>query len=320
MKLLVTGGAGFIGSNFVNYCDQIGKEVCGVIDKLTYAADASRIPGHIQLLRQDIATTNLSFILEQTNPDVLVNFAAESHVDNSIAAVDEFIHSNYIGVHNILRHLRWYNKRYKKDIMLVQISTDEVWGDLPQDSTTAFNESDAIHPNNPYSATKAAADLLIQAFHRTYKDFPSIICRASNNFGPNQHFEKLLPTVITRAYNNEPIPVYGDGSNVREWLYVDDFSRGILAAIENVPPTAEVIGFGSNNTYSNIDTVKAVLKLMNKPESLISFVKDRKGHDRKYSVDYTKAITLAGWVPEMEFEAGLRIVIEDVLRRLQNFS
>lgn len=318
MRLLVTGGAGFIGSNFVNYCDQIGKEVCGVIDKLTYAADPSRIPEHIQLFRQDIATANLSYIFEKTDPDVIVSFAAESHVDNSITAVDAFIHSNYIGVHNILRHLRWYNQKFNKDIIYIQISTDEIWGDLPQESARQFNESDPIAPNNPYSATKAAGDLLIRAFYRTYGDFKSTICRASNNFGPNQHFEKLLPTVISKAYKNEPIPVYGDGSNVREWLYVDDFTRGILKAIEYAPHEAEVFGFGSNDTYSNIKIIKKVLKIMNKPESLISFVEDRKGHDRKYSVDYSKALGELGWLPETDFDIGLRIVVEDVLGRLQN--
>jgi len=244
--------------------------------------------------------------------------AHNSHVDNSITAVDEFIQSNYVGVHNILRHVRWFNQRFKKDILFCHISTDEVWGDLPQDSTRSFTEGDPIKPNNPYSATKAAADLLIQAFYHTYRDFKSIICRASNNFGPCQHFEKLLPTVIRKAHNNEPIPVYGDGSNVREWLYVDDFTRGILAAIEHIPPTAEVVGFGSSNAKSNIETVKEVLRIMKKPESLISFVEDRKGHDRRYSVDSSKALTLTGWAPEMKFEVGLRIVVEDVLERLKS--
>lgn len=318
MKLLVTGGAGFIGSNFVNYCIETGSAECYVVDCLTYAGDLGRIRHSIKFFEQDIATANMRYILQLVDPDAVVNFAAHSHVDNSIYSQEEFIHSNYTGVYNLLRSIRSYNERLNKDVLFCQISTDEVWGDLPEDSTRKFVECDPLKPNNPYAATKAAADLLIRAYSKTYNDFRSVICRASNNFGPGQHQEKLLPTIITKAYNNESLPIYGTGSNVREWLYVDDFSRGILKAL-NLPPyhqKALVLGFGSKNAVSNINVAKKVLKFMNKPNSLISFVEDRKGHDRKYSVNYEKAKTLLGWEPEVDLDSGLKIVIEDVVKRL----
>jgi len=320
MRFLVTGAAGFIGSNFVNHCLKTGREVCGVIDNLTYASDWRRIPTSVPLYRQSIEAATLKYIFEQTNPDVIINFSAETHVDNSIVGCNNFIASNYCGVHNILNHIREYQEKTRKQILLVHISTDEVYGDIPIDSRRKFKEDDPLKPNNPYAATKAAADLLIQAYHHTYKDFNYIICRAANNYGPNQHFEKLLPTIIRKALKDEPIPIYGDGSNVREWLWVDDFVKGILKVtdlfLQPHSATGKLFNFGSGVERSNLETVRTVLKLMDKPESLISFVEDRPGHDRKYAINWEKVNEITNWAPQANFEEGLKIVIADITERI----
>lgn len=323
MKILVTGGLGFIGSNAVDYFLENGHTVC-VVDKCTYAANKIDWAG-VNVYKVDISTCSWSYILNQENPDVIVSTAAETHVDNSITSATEFLQANITGVYKIVQGVQQYNKLHNKNILFCHISTDEVYGDIDIDSNREFHEFDPLKPNNPYSATKAAADLLIAAMHHTYKDFDYLICRASNNYGPRQHLEKFLPTVISSVLLGKKIPVYGTGSNVREWLWVKDFCSGILAAIkqymqfpEQFESGSRVLNFSSNVRKRNIDVVKEVLNLMNKDDSLISYVPDRPGHDRKYAVNSTLARSFLGWNPQMLFLDGLCIVVDDIEKRLKN--
>jgi dTDP-glucose 4,6-dehydratase len=261
------------------------------------------------------------YVLEMEKPDVIINFAAETHVDNSITDAKAFIHSNYSGVHNLLVGLRRYIAKTKHVPLLIHMSTDEVYGDLPIESIERFAEDSPLSPNNPYSATKAAADLLIEAVYRTYKDFNYIICRPSNNYGPNQHMEKFLPTVIRSILNKEKIPVYGDGKNRREWLCVTDLARAIDIIMKkwyNIEgPIHYVYNIGSSVTYSNLTVVESLLQVMGASHKLISFVADRPGHDRKYSLDCAKAHINLGWTTHVSFfDDGLRMVIKDIKSRM----
>jgi dTDP-glucose 4,6-dehydratase len=326
MKMIVTGGCGFIGSNFVKYITkrsrrrEEGHQVSRVFDKCTYAADPKRIkPLKIPLSKLDIVKTPWWQVLEVEKPDVIVNFAAETHVDNSIKSADEFIHSNYVGLHKIICGIREYFSDYRKKVFLVHISTDEVYGDMPTQSTKRFQETDALSPNNPYSASKAAADLMLRAMYHTYRDFDYAICRASNNYGPHQHQEKFLPTIVKSVLSDKQIPVYGDGSNVREWLWVEDFAVGIERIIDiyanqqrRHSVVDQIFNFGTDDCRNNLDVVKTVLELMNASEDFISFVKDRPGHDRKYAVNWEKAKTILGWSPQKQFYDGVNDVIYDV--------
>lgn len=322
MKVLITGGLGFIGSNAVDFFLKNGHQVC-VVDKGTYAANKISWPG-VDTYKVDIATASWSFLLN-TNPDVIVNFAASTHVDNSILDAREFIDSNIRGVYEIVNGIREYRKRIGKAVLLVQVSSDEVYGDIDPESNREFHEFDPLRPNNPYSVTKASADLLITALHHTYKDFDHIICRASNNYGPRQHMEKFLPTVISSVIQNKKIPIYGTGENIREWLWVEDFCSGILKAIERYREFPEpfdtigkVLNFSSGVRKSNIEVVKEILHLMGTDESLISYVPDRLGHDRKYCVNARLANAMLDWKPTMKFTDGLCHVIDDIERRLKN--
>lgn len=325
-KLIITGGAGFIGSNAVDYfVKKKGYQVSAVIDKLTYAADIKRINKYpnIRMYTFDIADANLLYLFEKEDPDVVINFAAESHVDRSIFELntDDFIKSNYIGVIKLVNAIRVHRAKHKRDIFLVQISTDEVLGDLPFDSNKAYDENQPLHPNNLYSATKAAAEQVIHALYRTHVDFEYTILRSTNNYGPNQHFEKFIPTVIRSALENKKIPIYGKGENIREWLWTEDFIRGIDKVITTyytnpVDVAEETFHFGGAFREKNINMAKRILNLMDKPFDMIEFVKDRPGHDRKYALAHTKANRVLDWQAEKSVDTGLKIVIDDIKKRM----
>ena len=307
MKILVTGGAGFIGGNFIyhmldNHPDY--KIVC--LDKLTYAGNLSTLEGafknpNFSFVRGDIADNDLvDALFAKEEFDIVVNFAAESHVDRSIENPQLFLITNILGTQVLLDASRKYGvKRYH------QVSTDEVYGDLPLDRPDLmFTEQTPLHTSSPYSASKASADLLVQAYYRTY-GLPVTISRCSNNYGPYHFPEKLIPLMITRALADESLPVYGDGKNVRDWLYVEDHCRAIDLIIHN-GKVGEVYNVGGHNEMANIDIVKLILKELGKLESLITYVADRKGHDRRYAIDPTKIHNELGWLPETKFADGIK--------------
>ena len=286
MKIFITGGAGFIGSNFIFYMRKMHPEydlLC--IDKLTYAGNLATLDpvmsdSKFQFIQADIADRKKIYeIFEAERPDVVVNFAAESHVDRSIENPAIFLETNVMGTQVLLdASCKYGTVRYH------QVSTDEVYGDLPLDQPNQFfTEETPLHTSSPYSASKAAADLLCNAYHRTY-GLPITISRCSNNYGPYQFPEKLIPLMIANALEEKPLPVYGSGINVRDWLYVDDHCRAIDLILEK-GSVGQVYNIGGHNEMRNIDIVKMILKILNKPESLISFVKDRKGHDMRYAID-----------------------------------
>ena len=306
MKILVTGGAGFIGSNFIYYLLENRPEydiVC--LDKLTYAGNLKTLENALKndrftFVKGDISDREfVDELFEKQRFDIVVNFAAESHVDRSIEHPDVFLQTNIMGTASLLDASKKYGvKRYH------QVSTDEVYGDLPLERTDLFfTEETPIHTSSPYSASKASADLLTLAYYRTYK-LPVTVSRCSNNYGPYHFPEKLIPLIITRALNNESIPVYGQGLNVRDWLYVEDHCKAIAMIIEN-GREGEVYNIGGHNEKTNIDVVKTVLSILNKPESLITYVKDRAGHDLRYAIDPTKISTELGWLPETKFDEGI---------------
>ena len=334
-RVLITGAAGFIGSNALEHFvfDEEYKAIA-CIDKLTYASDKRRIEKYgdqiiknsgssLVLYAFDICSDKINYILKETRPDIIINFAASSHVDNSINSnyAFEFVESNYYGVINLVNCIRGYQQDSTKKVLLIHASTDETMGSIDTDSEEEFKEDQILNPNNLYSATKAAAEQVLNALHHTHKDFEYIIVRATNNYGPNQHFEKFLPTVISKAYKNEKIPVYGKGDNVREWLWVGDFVCGIRKTINKYLTGGlhhRILHFGSGVRKTNIGVVRTVLKLMDKKEDLIEYVTDRPGHDRKYALDCTLAKTILDWKAEQAFEEGLKIVINDITERIQN--
>lgn len=311
MKLLITGGAGFIGGNFIHYMRKNHPEdeiIC--LDALTYA-------GNVETLAEVINKPGFSFVkgditdrdtvdklFEKNRPDIIVNFAAESHVDRSIDNPGVFLQTNIIGTQVLMDACRKYGiQRFH------QVSTDEVYGDLPLDRPDLmFTEQTPIHTSSPYSASKAAADLLVLAYHRTYK-LPVTISRCSNNYGPYHFPEKLIPLMIANALNNKPLPVYGKGENVRDWLYVEDHCRAIDLIIRG-GCAGEVYNVGGHNEMRNIDIVKLILKELGKPESLIIFVTDRAGHDLRYAIDPSKIHGELGWQPETRFADGLKKTIK----------
>jgi len=310
MKLLVTGGAGFIGSNFIHYWfanhpkDQIIN-----IDNLTYASSAANLDDtgkyNYAFVKGDICNAELVDKLVK-DVDIVVNFAAETHVDNSITSSKLFIHSNIVGMHTILEAVRKYEKR------LHQISTDEVYGSLSIKSDQKFNEKSPYLPRNPYSATKAAADHFVRAYCNTYK-INATISNCSNNFGPRQHTEKLIPKTIVNALNSRPIPVYGKGKNVRDWIYVEDHCSAIESIINN-GAAGETYLVSSNNELSNISLVKTILKMLDKSDGLIEFVTDRPGHDERYALDSSKIRKELGWKPRFSFDAGLRLTVDHYIK------
>lgn len=311
MKILVTGGAGFIGANFVNYMvNQYPEDTIINLDKLTYAGNLENLKEvedkpNYKFIKGDIADRDFIFdLFEKERPDIVVNFAAESHVDRSIEDPEEFVRTNVMGTTTLLDASKEYGvKRYH------QVSTDEVYGDLPLDRPDLFfTEETPLHTSSPYSSSKAAADLFVQAYHRTY-GLPTTISRCSNNYGPYHFPEKLIPLIISRALADESLPVYGDGANVRDWLYVLDHCKAIDLILRK-GKEGEVYNIGGHNEKTNLEVVKTILKTLDKPESLIRFVEDRKGHDRRYAIDPTKLETELGWVPEENFDTGIQKTIQ----------
>jgi dTDP-glucose 4,6-dehydratase len=308
MKILVTGGAGFIGSSFVRYVLRSRHDIQIVnYDLLTYAGNLRNLtevathPGY-RFVRGDIAdSSQIHPLFEEQQFDAVVNFAAETHVDRSIVDSAPFVRTNVEGTRCLLEAARKF-----KVAKFIQISTDEVYGSLGPEGS--FREDTPIDPSSPYSASKAAADLLVLAYHRTY-GLPGLITRCSNNYGPYQFPEKLIPVLVTNASEERPLPIYGDGLNVREWIFADEHSRAVLLALDRGRP-GEVYNIGSGQEMTNLDVVRAILRIMNKPESLISFVKDRPGHDRRYSIDCSKIRREWNWSPAIDFSAGLASTVE----------
>ena len=312
MRILVTGGCGFIGSNFVHMLLHENPDVfiCNV-DKLTYAGNPANLAGVPEshpdcyaFERADIADeATMRRIFQKHRIEAVVNFAAESHVDRSIADPSPFIHTNVRGAQVLLSLAREMDiKRY------VHVSTDEVYGSLSLDEPdSAFTEETPLAPNSPYSASKASADLFCRAWYETY-GFPVVITRCSNNYGPYQFPEKLIPLMYSRAIKNERLPVYGDGKNVRDWIHVQDHCRGVYLALSKGRPGA-VYNFGGGAERTNIDVVLGILRFCGKSEDLINFVKDRPGHDRRYAMDYSLAARELGFAPGYTFETGLEATL-----------
>lgn len=311
MKVLVTGGAGFIGSNFIFYMRKKHPDYALVcLDKLTYAGNLQTLasvmdtPG-FKFIRDDIADRKAVYAaFEAEKPDMVVNFAAESHVDRSIENPSVFLETNVMGTQVLLDACRKYGvERYH------QVSTDEVYGDLPLDRPDLFfTEQTPLHTSSPYSASKASADLLCNAYQRTY-GLPITISRCSNNYGPYQFPEKLIPLMIANALADKPLPVYGEGLNVRDWLYVEDHCAAIDLILEK-GKVGQVYNIGGHNEMRNIDIVKGILDFLGKPESLITHVTDRKGHDMRYAIDPTFIHRELGWLPETKFEDGIGRTIQ----------
>jgi len=310
MKIIVTGGAGFIGGNYIHLMLKKHPEdtiIC--LDALTYA-------GNMETLAPVMAAPNFKFVkldirdregvyalFEKEQPDIIINFAAESHVDRSLVNPELFLQTNIIGTSVLMDACRKYGiKRYH------QVSTDEVYGDLPLDRTDLFfTEETPLHTSSPYSSSKASADLLVLAYHRTF-GLPVTISRCSNNYGPYHFPEKLIPLMIINALHDKPLPVYGKGENVRDWLYVEDHCTAIDMIVRN-GKVGEVYNIGGHNERRNIDVVKTIIKELGKSEDLIHYVTDRPGHDRRYAIDPTKIKKDLGWEPTTRFEDGIKKTI-----------
>lgn len=311
MTIIVTGGAGFIGSNFVFHMLQAHPDyriVC--LDKLTYAGNLSTLEpvlkqDNFRFVKADICDRQaVDKLFQEEKPDIVVNFAAESHVDRSIENPGIFLETNIMGTAVLMDACRKYGiQRYH------QVSTDEVYGDLPLDRPDLFfTEETPLHTSSPYSSSKASADLLVMAYYRTY-GLPVTISRCSNNYGPYHFPEKLIPLMIANALVDKPLPVYGNGENVRDWLYVEDHCRAIDLIIHN-GKVGEVYNVGGHNEKRNIDIVRIICQELGKPESLIVHVEDRKGHDRRYAIDPAKIHRELGWLPETKFEDGIKKTIK----------
>ena len=311
MTILITGGAGFIGTNFMYYQLQHHPEdqvVC--LDALTYAGNLENLTEALKnprfrFVKGDIADREaVNALFEEEKPDIVVNFAAESHVDRSITQPELFLRTNIMGTQVLMDACRKYGvQRYH------QVSTDEVYGDLPLDRPDLFfTEDTPIHTSSPYSASKASADLLVLAYFRTFH-LPVSITRCSNNYGPYHFPEKLIPLMITRALNDQSLPVYGKGENVRDWLYVEDHCAAIDLVMRK-GREGEVYNVGGHNERTNLDVVKTVLRELGKPESLITFVTDRPGHDRRYAIDPSKIHAELGWLPRTKFDDGIHQTVQ----------
>lgn len=311
MKIIVTGGAGFIGGNFVHLMVNKYPEyqiIC--LDKLTYAGNLETLEPvmdkkNFKFVKGDIADRDFVYkLFEEEKPDMVVNFAAESHVDRSITDPGIFLQTNIIGTGVLLDACKQYGiQRYH------QVSTDEVYGDLPLDRPELFfTESTPLHTSSPYSASKASADLLVLAYHRTFK-IPVTISRCSNNYGPYHFPEKLIPLMIANALNDKPLPVYGKGENVRDWLYVEDHCKAIDLIIHK-GRIGEVYNIGGHNERTNLEVVKTVIRELGKSEDLIVYVTDRPGHDMRYAIDPTKIHNELGWLPETKFDEGIKKTIQ----------
>ena len=314
MRLLVTGGCGFIGSNFIRHVlNHYGPAMITNVDALTYAGNPANLAGVVEqygeryeFLHADICDADkIDAVLAQHQYFAVVNFAAESHVDRSIDSPGDFIHTNVVGTSTLLNAARRHGVR-----RFVQISTDEVYGSLGPEGK--FSETSPLEPSSPYSASKASADLLALAYHHTY-GLEVVITRCSNNYGPYQFPEKLIPLMIINALSDKPLPVYGDGLNVRDWIHVEDHCAAIVSALLNGKP-GEVYNVGSDGEMRNIDVVKMLLAHLGKPESLIKYVTDRLGHDRRYAIDSSKAHRELKWKPQHRHEQGIRETIDWYVR------
>lgn len=311
MRIIVTGGAGFIGGNFVHYMLKKYpqyKVIC--IDSLTYAGNLETLESvkdnaNFKFIKEDITDRNKIYsIFEDEKPDIVVNFAAESHVDRSIENPEIFLNTNIIGTSVLLDACKKYGiKRYH------QVSTDEVYGDLPIDRPDLFfTECTPINPSSPYSASKASADLLVMSYYRTF-NLPVTISRCSNNYGPYHFPEKLIPLMILNTLNDKKLPVYGNGMNIRDWLYVEDHCSAIDKIIHN-GTVGEIYNIGGHNEKTNLEVVKTIIKELGKSEDLIEYVKDRPGHDLRYAIDPSKISRELGWLPETKFEDGIKKTIK----------
>ncbi|MEG0265187.1 MAG: dTDP-glucose 4,6-dehydratase [Erysipelotrichaceae bacterium] len=310
MKILVTGGAGFIGGNFIHYMvDKYPEDEIVNLDLLTYAGNLETLKPvegkkNYKFVHGDIADRPFIFdLFEKEKFDIIVNFAAESHVDRSISDPEIFVRTNVVGTTTLLDAAKKFGvKRYH------QVSTDEVYGDLPLDRPDLFfTEETPLHTSSPYSSAKASADLFVMAYYRTY-GLPVTISRCSNNYGPYHFPEKLIPLMISRALDDQPLPVYGKGNNVRDWLHVYDHCVAIDLIIRN-GRVGEVYNIGGHNERTNLEVVQTILKTLNKPESLIHYVSDRLGHDMRYAIDPTKLETELGWKPKYNFDTGIQQTI-----------
>ena len=308
MKVLITGGAGFIGSNFVDYMISNHPDYKIIVfDALTYAGDLENLPtpffsdlSKYEFIKGNIASQESVNTLIPKDVDAIINFAAESHVDNSIANPGIFLSTNVLGTYNLLEFAR--KNSIKK---FVQVSTDEVYGSIDDG---LFTENSQIQPNSPYSASKASGDHFVRAYHETF-GLNTNITRCSNNYGPRQHAEKLIPKTIQRALNNEAIPVYGNGSNIRDWLFVEDHCSAIDTVLHSGIP-GEVYNVGGSNEIENIAVVETILHILNKSKNLIAYVEDRLGHDKRYAIDSTKIQKQLGWKPSIQsFTEGLNKTI-----------
>jgi dTDP-glucose 4,6-dehydratase len=309
--LLVTGGAGFIGSNFIRYTLNLNEEYKVInVDKLTYAGNLENLEGiekkytdYYKFYRADIcAFERINDIVQKEDVNYIINFAAESHVDRSIENPNVFCETNITGTQTLL-NIAKINEIKK----FLQISTDEVYGSLGFEDP-AFTETTPLSPNSPYSASKASADLIAIAYHKTF-GIPVNITRCSNNYGPYQFPEKLIPLMINNALNDEKLPVYGKGINVRDWIYVEDHCEAVLKVLLE-GKVGEIYNIGGDSEFANIDLVKKLLKLLNKPETLIKFVKDRPGHDLRYAMNHNKISKELNWKPKISFEEGLEMTVE----------
>lgn len=318
-KLLVTGGAGFIGSNFIQYILDNQKDLLFLVnlDLLTYAGNLENLEPvsddpRYRFVKGDIRDRALiEKLFAECDFDTVVHFAAESHVDRSITEPEVFLTTNIIGTQILLdsakRHWNLdpgnkYSREYRPGVRFLQVSTDEVYGSLGK--TGMFTETAPLAPNSPYSASKASADLIVRAYYQTY-GVPVNITRCSNNYGPYQFPEKLIPLMIHNARQNRPLPVYGDGMQIRDWLHVKNHCSAIATVLEK-GREGEIYNIGGNHEKANIEIVRLILKLLNKPESLITYVQDRPGHDRRYAIDNTKITAELGWMPVYAFENGIR--------------
>jgi len=307
-NILVTGGAGFIGSNYINYILS-GRDDYFIVnlDTLTYAGNLENLKSsegnkNYVFIKGDIGNSELvRYIFEKYKIRFVVNFAAESHVDRSILGSEIFYRTNVLGTNTLLE----WSRKFEVEKFL-QVSTDEVYGSLGPEGL--FTEKTPLSPNSPYSSSKAAADMMVMAFHHTY-GFPALITRCSNNYGPYQFPEKLIPLMIINALNNKNLPVYGDGMNIRDWIYVVDHNKAINLVLEK-GRAGEVYNIGAGNEIANINIVKLILKYLNRTEELIQYVKDRPGHDRRYAIDSSKIQKELGWVPEFSFEKAISRTID----------
>jgi dTDP-glucose 4,6-dehydratase len=320
MTILVTGGAGFIGSSFIKYVIENTAYKIINLDKLTYAGNLENLgdipekySNRYRFVHADICDSNaVGAIFENSNIDWVVNFAAETHVDRAIEDSDPFLQTNVAGTGVLLKNaLKAWENNFANHRFL-QISTDEVYGAIKDgDEISQFLENTPLSPHNPYSASKAAADMLAMSYANTY-GLPVLITRCSNNFGPNQYPEKLIPVVIKKAVANESIPIYGDGMNVRDWIFVEEHSRAVLAVLEE-GRIGEVYNIGARNRLHNIDLVKMILDYLGKPDSLVTFVTDRLGHDRIYRINNEKIITETSWKPKGDFMNQLTYTIDSYI-------